>query len=333
MPDLDESLRKAAVLISCLEETDAHGLLARVGPATAGRIRSALGVLGMVSAAERQGVIREFLQQRPVPDRGPEGVELDTDLARRLAQGAESKRSTPHHAAEDDRARKRLGFLLETEPDVVAAFLAQESPQTVAVVLSFLPRSRVSAFLRRLEPGFQRQVLTRLANLDNIEPACIDVVIDELRTWIDRQRTQSGSAGDDKPLCSAIAESHDTKEREPATADLPPYAAGGSAERREEFPTAEFRGEDSRTGLVFDDLIGLDDADLLRVLAAAPQETLSLALAGADDVLIDRITGTLPRRQSRRIKRSIRLQGPTRLQDIDAAKERIAEIARTVLRQ
>ncbi len=195
----DDSLRRAAVLVSCLDEADARRLLELLGPEPAGRIRTAMTVLGPVTFNEREGVIRQFLEEQPdSSDRGA-GVELDADLARRLAGAAEQVAPSTPPAARSERSQTPFAFLLETDAEVIAPFLAQESPQTVAVVLSFLGRRQAAEILRRLDPGFQRQVLTRLASQEDIDPTCIDVVAAELRTWIDRQRSVSRSLERDEP--------------------------------------------------------------------------------------------------------------------------------------
>jgi flagellar motor switch protein FliG len=78
-------------------------------------------------------------------------------------------------------------------------------------------------------------------------------------------------------------------------------------------------------------LAHLSDDHLLRTFQAVPRDVLTLALIGADKALIRRITQNIPRREAKRIKRSLRLDGPMRLEDIEMAKRRVAQIAAEIV--
>jgi flagellar motor switch protein FliG len=306
----DDSLRKAAVLVSCLGEADARRVLNLLGTGNADRIRQVIGGLGTVSADEQQGVMGEFIRRLAPgsPDHRFRGVELDDDLARRLEGVHERGASDRTAAGTTEDAAAPFAFLLETEPDVVAPFLARENPQTVALVLSYLQRRQAAELLSRLEQGFQALVLKRLAKLEEVDSACIEVVAGELRSWIARQREKP------RPRVSKDAIIQEMLEK------LAPAE-----------PMADARPEEPRAHLAFEDLGELDDDVLVRVFWATPRELLILALAGADEAFVSRITHKLHRRDVKRIRRSIHELGPTRLDDIEAAKQEVARIAAHVL--
>lgn len=385
MPPVDASLRDAAVLVTCLDETDASGLFDRLGPTRSDRIREAMSVLGTVSRSERERVIRAFLRARRAPETattlprvassaaGARGVELDEGLARRLAESADSgDDDRPTNATQvASRSPTPFAFLLETEADVVAPFLARESPQTVALVLSFLRRRQAAGVLKRLEPSFQADVLKRLARLDDIDPASVDVVAEELHGWITRQHNAPRNPEKRDGLLRDLLANRRTNDRAALIAELsrevrgdrscrsePTERAANTAREpapqerpMERSPTAE---TDHRTGqeklgvrasvtppdkqvpgtpprICFDDLVHLTNDDLLRTFQLAPRDVLILALVGADERLIQRITHNVPRREAKRIKRSLHLERPTRLDDIESAKRRVAEIATEVV--
>jgi flagellar motor switch protein FliG len=120
--------------------------------------------------------------------------------------------------------------------------------------------------------------------------------------------------------------------RESWPASHPPTVPGQDQAQRIRESIASQRPPESSTHatrppLTFDDLVYLGDDDLLRTFQAVSQEVLALALAGASDELLQRIWKTMPRREAKRIKRSLRLEYPTRLDDIESAKRQVAEIA------
>jgi flagellar motor switch protein FliG len=58
---------------------------------------------------------------------------------------------------------------------------------------------------------------------------------------------------------------------------------------------------------------------------------LQLALAGADEGLVDRVAAQLPKRAARQFRARLHQLGPTRLSDVVAAQEIVAEVATRVL--
>jgi flagellar motor switch protein FliG len=273
-----------------------------------------------------------------------EGVELDEDLARRLAEN-----SSPQSAAgpgtmngSEPAERGPFAFLVHADADVVAKFLSRESPQTVAVVLSFLQRSHAAELLRRLDTALQAQVLKRLARLEAIDPACVDVLAVALEDWIAREQFsprppgQRGNAQlNQVPQAAASSQeewvarlqrdvSHGFALSTPAERPAP----SATAAEPETHPRPE-----RPAPLEFRDLLRLNTEELLRTFRAVPRDVLALALAGADEELIRRLTQNVPRREAKQLKKRLRFDGPTRLDDIEAAQGRVAEIATAIVRE
>jgi flagellar motor switch protein FliG len=80
-------------------------------------------------------------------------------------------------------------------------------------------------------------------------------------------------------------------------------------------------------------LIHLDDRTLANVLREVDANALALALAGSDDVLVDRICDQMPKRMAKTFRRELRRLGPTRLSDVEAAQRLVAHHAALQLAQ
>src|SRR5262245_30011076 len=167
MTKLSPAFRKAAILVSTLDDRAADALLEPMGADVAARVRSALVELDDISAAEQQAVLAEFLagrnSSRPdgVADRG--GVELEV--------------STEHHAANQpepalapmpnpEQAQRPFAFLAEVPPAEAARVLAREAAQTIAVVLARLDAALAAPLLAHLPPSLATDALERLASLE-----------------------------------------------------------------------------------------------------------------------------------------------------------------------
>src|SRR6476659_4558543 len=82
MSQLPPSLRKAAVLISALDEREADAILQQMSAEDAAKVRSALVELQDVPADEQQQVLADFLDtQNRSQQPKPEDVGVDLDLS------------------------------------------------------------------------------------------------------------------------------------------------------------------------------------------------------------------------------------------------------------
>jgi flagellar motor switch protein FliG len=66
----------------------------------------------------------------------------------------------------------------------------------------------------------------------------------------------------------------------------------------------------------------------MAALTQTDREIVTLALAGASEELMNRILRRLPRRQAKEFRKRLRDIGPTRLSDMLAAQQQLAQNAR-----
>ena len=81
-----DTIRKAAILLSSLDDALAARLLKDLSPSQAQRVRRAARELGPIDHDEQEAVIQEFLRIGPmVPPEQPAGIELDGALVQQLS--------------------------------------------------------------------------------------------------------------------------------------------------------------------------------------------------------------------------------------------------------
>jgi flagellar motor switch protein FliG len=319
MSDSQTNLRKAAVLVACLDRPSAERLLAALAADEAQAVRDALSMLGSVTDGERSAVLDEFYSAGPfrkANDLG--GVELDDSLARRLEISAERNSSEPNSSAD---GKPAFHFLHDAPGELLSPRLAREHPQTVAVVLSHLPPERSAEVLSWLPAEVQTDVVGRLARLDETDPAIVREIEQGLEAWFSqhaswRPRRTAGL----KTLEGILAAA------EPAT-------------RKRLLETVERQGvamPDSdrprrQIGATFDDLLTLDDESLGEVLRGADAEVVVLALAGAEQSLVERVHAQLPMEAAKMLRYGLDHLGPTRLSDVEEAQRQLAALAHDLL--
>jgi flagellar motor switch protein FliG len=337
MTNLPPTIRKAAILVSTLDERSADVLFESMGSETAARVRSAVVELDDVSSDEQQQVLAEFLRGgKPAESYDEDGVELDL-------LGSDRPYSVLRRGEPIPAAAGPFDFLQDVPPSRTATLLARENPQTIAVIVARLDARLAAQLLEHLPASLATDALERLAWLE--EPAA-DVLADierQLRLALDPFRETQSSAPSLAGLQKLVGAMDDAM-RERMLAGLGQRNADLVRRLGYERPEGNVslvryrldRPERSLAPLLrkpaplveFEDLVTLGDEALKRVFSAADPQVVLLALTGAPEALVTRIFRGLPHAQAATLRRRLNHPGAIRLADITAAQEQLAAVAR-----
>ena len=304
----DDNLRRAAILVLNLDDATAEAVLDQLPENDSARIRRMMVDLDGVNPEEERRTIDEFMRRRPAVPRNS-GVELDAGLAQRMEAGAKPA------AASDADQNKPFRFLQQASGEKITPFISGEHPQTIAVVVSHLPDDRAAAVLASLDAELQADVIQRLIDLDQADP--------EVLREVER-------ALESRMLEQAVAEDRRESGMESVTRIL---EAAKPALRRTIMTNLSRQDRKLAEKLCpqrfdFEDLHGVDDAALATIFAAAGVEVTRLALAGADESLVERLVRPLTPAEAKKMRRMIERLGPVRLSDVEEAQDEVARIAR-----
>jgi flagellar motor switch protein FliG len=346
-------LQKTAVLIHSHDMRAADALLDQMPAAQAARVREALLELTDVPAELQEAVIGEFLSsggKLPIAASSNEhsdGVELELSSA---AAHVEYPLAPP--AEINDSRLTGFAFLQDASPGLLADFLRQEHPQTVAVILANLDPDQAARVLERLPAELSTESLARMARLHQLSPEVLTDLAEEIRLQllprIDAERRPQGLAGASAVL-SALNDplrrrmlgqlAHrdqslvrqlgylDANQPPPARTAATSMASTQAAKLTIPAPVAPTVPARKPTTISFADLAELGDASLKRVFAQAEPQVVILALTGADERFVNRILRQLPTREAAALQRCLNHPGPLRLRDVDAAQQELAAIA------
>lgn len=357
MSNLAPALRKAAILISALDDRAAEALLDQMGPEMAAKVRSALIALDDIPAPEQQQVLAEFLRQQGSPALAVAGMTGDVELAidERLAV-------TPSAAiANGTAAEPPFGFLSDVPAEAIASVLRGEHPQTAAVVIAHLPPEQAAEVLQVLPERQATDALERMAWLHELNPEVQADLARELRRQLEPYRNDSAARQSLEHVTAVLAAMDDRRrqlvvrqlaERNASLARRLGVAETRSVPAADSSHVASFRYRivsDSTPAaaremprrnpaadsplIAFEDLALLDDEALKTVFAAADVDLVLLALTGADSRLLKRILRRLPHCQAAVLRQRLEHPGPLRLTDIDQAQRQLAAIASRLARE
>lgn len=311
------NLRKAAVLLTSLDEERAAAILAQMAPAQASAVRRAMDRLGYVDASERDEVIEEFFRLGPLlPTRDAGGIELtDPRCAEYAALAPLDDRG--HHARHADLSSN---VLAEASAEALAVFLSREQPQTIAVLISHLSSRRAAEVLAALPAELQVDVARRVVELDEPDPAVLREIERDLHTWFTQH-----AAAERRRIAGLTALGNILEAAPPGTRQ---HILAGLGQRKS---SASSHRQPSPPSLTFADLEQLDARSLGAVLRRAHGEVLVLALTGARAEFVDRAVEQFPPTKAQLLRRALGHLGPTRLSDIEEAQRQLTQLAEQMM--
>lgn len=345
MHNLSPSFRKAAILVSTLDERAADALLAQMGDDMAARVRSALVELDDIPAAEERRVLAEFFTGQGSMTRSAEGHDQGVELDVSLSDQHRSNASAP--AGKEERVEP-FAFLQDVPPTETARLLSSEGAQTIAAVMAQLDPHLAAQLLEALPAELATEALERMASFNDPSPDALAEIADHLQREllpIVSQEQQSTSLAGMHALLAAMDEDarhrvlSGLRNRNVRLADqlgYEPRTANQTRYRVEPLPLdlpspPGRRNAQPAPFVEFEDLLTLSDEALRRVFAAADAKIVLLALTGAPETLLARILRQLPAGDAATLRKRLNCPGPVRLSDIATAQDALADVARQLV--
>ena len=205
----------------------------------------------------------------------------------------------------------KLGNVNES---VLANYLKNEYPQTVAVVLSKIKSDHAARVLTQLPENFAMEVVMRMLRMEAVQKEVLDDVERTLRTEFFTNLARSNR----RDAHELIAEIFNNLDRNTET----------------KFLTAlEERNRDSAERVkslmfTFDDLARLDNAGMQALLRNAEKDKIPLALKGASESMKDFFFTNMSERAGKLLKEEMSGMGPVRLKDVEEAQGYLVSVAK-----
>ena len=204
--------------------------------------------------------------------------------------------------------------LSNVQEDILASYLKNEYPQTIAVVLSKIATDHASRVLGILPEELAMDVIKRMLSLDPVQKEILEKIETTLRTEF--MSTLSHSKRRDSH--EQMAEIFNSFERQT------------EARFMTALEEADREGAERIKALMFtfEDLGRLDSAALQSMLSKVDKKELALALKGANDTIKELFFTNMSARSGKLLRDDMDAMGPVRLKDVDEAQGRLVSTAK-----
>lgn len=196
---------------------------------------------------------------------------------------------------------------------VLGEFVRNEHPQTIALILSQLLPEESSMVLVSLPEHLQLEVISRMANLENVSPEMLRDVAHVLESEIKTAQTATRKFGGVK----AISDMLNNMDRQKSSEII----------SRIEENDPEMAEEIRQNMFIFEDLMKVDDRGIQEILKEISSDILARAMKTASDTIREKILKNMSERAATMLREDIEDLGPTRLADIEKAQNEIVKVA------
>lgn len=208
---------------------------------------------------------------------------------------------------------KGFNVLQNVDLNQLLSFLQKEHPQTIALVLTQLTPSQAATILTELSPSTQVDVVHRIARMERVSPDTLSAVEKVLESHIDfsQSTTKFGGIKSAAEMLNMVGQRFEKHILTGISKENPNLAV-----------------EIKNLMFVFEDIIGLDDRSVQRILKEVDNRDLAMALKATSEVLKKKILANMSKRASDMIQEELEYMGPVRLREVEEVQQKIIDAIR-----
>ena len=301
---------KAAVVLLALGE-DHAGVWRQLDEEEIKVISQAMAGLGQVTATVVEDLLVEF-----VSSMGGGNITGSIELTQRLLSSIMpgDKVDTLMEEIRGPAGRTMWDKLGNVNEAVLANYLKNEYPQTVAVVLSKIKSEHAARVLSALPEDFALECVTRMLRMEPVQREILDKIEQTLRTEFMSNLART-SKRDSHEMMADIFNAFD---RQTETRFIT------ALEERNREAAERIRA----LMFVFEDLSKLDPGGVQTLLRSVEKDQLALALKGASDSLRDMFFSNMSERAAKIMREDMETMGPVRLREVEQAQMAMVQSAK-----
>lgn len=303
---------KVAALMLALGEDYGKGIWEHLHDDEIKEISSAMSTLGRVEAEAVEKLLVQFIEQIASVGSLMGSFEQTERLLGKMLSGDRVNNIMEEIRGPAGRTMwDKLGNVNES---VLASYLKNEYPQTVAVVLSKIKPDHAANVLADLPEDFSLEVVMRMLRMETVQKEILDKVEDTLRTEFMSNLART-SRRDSHEMIADIFNNLDRTSESKFLSAL---------EERNRESAERIRA----LMFTFEDLGNLDPAGVQTLLRSIDKGKLALAMKGASDKLRDLFFSNMSERAGKILKEDMEAMGPVRLRDVDEAQMELVSQAK-----
>jgi flagellar motor switch protein FliG len=206
--------------------------------------------------------------------------------------------------------------LSNVNEDLLASYLKNEYPQTIAVVLSRIKPQNAAKILTSLPETITSEILNRLLRMEPVKKEVMEDIENNLRV----EFMSYLARGVKRDNHEVVAELFNHMDKHSETKFFKSLEAINQ-ESAEKVRSLMF---------TFEDLINLDNNSVQILLKSLDKNKIALALKGTDEDVKDLFFSNMSARAAKLLEEEMQMMGMVRLRDVEDAQSYVVQTAKTL---
>ncbi|PPK62491.1 flagellar motor switch protein FliG [Malaciobacter marinus] len=215
-------------------------------------------------------------------------------------------------------ASQSFAYLDAINPKQLSDFIKDESPQTIAVILSHMEAPRAAEVLMQLEEDIRVKVTMQMATIKDVSPDVVRTI-----SVILEKKLES--------LLSSIVDVGGVK----VVADMLNRVGPKSQEilRNINGVDTSLATKIKENMFVFEDLLNLETEYVMKILQNVDTADVAVAMKNATEEDLEKITSAMSQRASDRFKEEYEMLNKVKIKDIEAAQRKMLDVAQKMIEE
>ena len=314
-PDSLTGPQKAAIFLLAMGEEFTKSFFKRSDEESIQKIGKCMADITYISAEVMDAVINEFLisfgTETNIPVSGRSFLKnvvtktLDDEMTRKVFM-----------AIGGDDADAPFGDLAYVPAENIANIIGGEHPQTIALVLSYLPSEKAGEIMTLLPEETRADIGLRVLRIGQVPDELINELDEAIKKDLSKVRVASRKFDGVEALANILNQA-DGETEDMVLANI----------EREDPDLADMVRQKM---FIFEDLLQVDDRSFREILKNIDNQVLVKALKTASEDMKTKIFGNLSERAAAMLQEDMDVMGPVRLREVEEAQQAIIRAAKTL---
>jgi flagellar motor switch protein FliG len=213
-------------------------------------------------------------------------------------------------------ASQSFTYLDAINPKQLSDFIKDESPHTIAVILSHMESSKSADVLMQLEEEIRVKVTIQMATIKDVSPDVVRTISVVLEKKLESLLSSIVDVGGVKVVADML------NKLGPKSQDILKNINGIDTSLATKIKENMF---------VFEDLLNLDAEYVMKILQNVDTGDVAIAMKNAPEEDMEKITGAMSQRARDRFKEEFEMLSKVKIKDIETSQRKMLEAAQKMI--
>ncbi|NWO10241.1 flagellar motor switch protein FliG [Chromohalobacter salexigens] len=306
--------RRSAILLLSLDEDSAAEVFKYLSNKEVQEISLEMASLSQISHEDMEEALNEFHDE--VEQFSAVNLHSSEHIRTVLtkALGSERANSLIEDILETTGSASGIDALNLMESTTVAELIRDEHPQIIATIVIHLDRNLAADVLEQLDEKLRNDIVLRIATFSGVQPAALQELTEVLGSMLDGQNVKRSKMGGVRTAAEILNLMNSSQEEMVI-----------DAVRAHNDDLAERIIDEM---FLFENILDFDDRSIQLILKEVDTNSLVVALKGAQEALIDKITQNMSQRAATLMREDLEARGPVRVSQVETEQKAILQVVR-----